>query len=674
MNRLCVLLVAIAAMLPAQEASSLRLLEYRVEAAIDEQQAEVSGTAAIWIQINNDKTDQIQFRVPANLDVNAVRDIDDDKFSLHSVQDGSGFFVHTISLPSRRIAGDSVFVKIEFEEVFDTSSYSTQFINNREFLLLSESNAAWLPQFAASPVSRVSLTLTVPQSFRPGTAQFTVTSIDEEKNVWRAERTLTALRDFFTICGSTSIVELKNQSADSLTSISLFVDTTRFNPGFADSLLTYLMDAASFFKSYTATQSIRCVQTFSYIGSPRADKQLIRTRECTIDRYSPAYEVFDSSVFVQSMNNVWLVALARQFSLSRSDSTAFFDDGLAGYLATTFINTQFPHRERNERLDLLINTLSFFPTSPLAAGRTQQKSDDENLSNKGRYVFLMLEYLFGNESFAAVVKKMYNRFLKEEITVRAFQRLCEEEYGSPLDWFFQEWLHRSTAPEFSVQWKTERTQRGVSLTKVTIEQRGDVFTMPVTIVFTIGSKKIPRRLLVEQLRQEFSFTFNAHPTSVEIDPDLSILRWLLDIRILAHARSSLLFCVYNRDISSAKREAQLTLDLDPVNTTGSAPIAYFSLGKLAVLEKNLDRAKEYFLKAMQAKPSEESSLYPLLSLIRYGNILEMEGNRAEAIPLYQRAVSEGKRSPSLFAPAIIEAEKYLREQFISSDELWYGIY
>lgn len=661
-------------MLSAQEASPIRLLEYRVEATMDVRQAEVSGTAAVWVQIISEEADEIQFRVPANLGVTAVRDIDDDRFSQRRAQDGDGVILHSITLPSRRSAGDSVFIKIEFEGVFDTSSYSTQFINSREFLLQSTTNAAWVPQFETSEVGRLSLALTVPASFRPGTLPCTVTSAGEEMNLWSAEQTSATLQDVFTVCGSTSVVEMRQQSADSLTVISLIVDTARFTPLFAETMVTYLLDAARFFKAYAARDSIRFVQTFSCIGSPTLDEALIRTKESVIGRYSPAYETFDSSLFVRSVNNTWLTALARRFSLSQTDSTALFDDGLAGYLATTFINAKFPHRERAERLNLLINALSFFPTNPLAAGRTSQKGDSENLSFKGRYVFLMLEYILGRESFGAAIKKMYGRFRGKEISVRDFQRLCEEEYGSPLDWFVQEWLYRSAVPEFALQWRSEQTQRGVVLTTVTIEQRGDVFTMPVTVVFSVGSKKVPRRVLVEQMRQEFSFTFDARPSSVEIDPDLSILRWLLDIRILAHARTSRLFRVYNRDISSAEREARLTLELDPVNATGAAPIAYFSLGKLAVLDNDLERARDYFLKAMQSQASDESSLYPLLSLVRYGNVLEMEGKRTEAIPLYQRAASEGRRNPSLYAPAIIEAERYAREPFVPSENFWYGNY
>lgn len=667
-----------APILLSEEHTSVRILDYRVEASIDEERSEVSGSISVWLQFLNDGIDRIQFRIPANIEINTVRDIDDDRFSQQRSPDKNNFFMHTLSLPAPRNAGDSVFIKIEFEGTFDSTSYAPQFLNHREFLLLYSGTETWLPQFEAHSAENVSLTLTTASGFHlAGPFQHASFSQNGDKNRWSLSRTtLTSLQDFFSFCGSTSIIELKAASVDSLTIVSFFIDTTRFHRQFADSLLSYLFDAACYFKELTGTASTAFVQTYTYVGEPAMNGNILSANGAIINRNSPAYMLFDSSVFVRSLKNEWLIELARRFSLSRSDSTALFDEGWAGYLATRFVISRLPRpeMERQERLDLMINALSFFPTNPLAAGRTSQTGDKENLSFKGRYFFLMIEYLLGKESFDQVIKKMYGDLPANNITIESFQTMCEAAYGSSLGWFFQEWLYRSSAPEFAVQWNSERTQRGIILTTLIVEQRGDLFTMPVTVFFTLGAKKIPKRILVEQFKQKFFFTFNSMPTAVELDPGLSILRWLLDIRILAHARSSRLFRVYNKDISSAKREARLTLDLDPVNATGTAPIAHFSLGKLAVLEKDLERAKEHFLKAMQSNANEESSLYPLLSLIRYGNILEMEGRRNEAIPLYQRAANEGRRSPSQFAPAIIEAEKYLREQFISNEEFWYGIY
>ena len=269
---------------------------------------------------------------------------------------------------------------------------------------------------------------------------------------------------------------------------------------------------------------------------------------------------------------------------------------------------------------------------------------------------------------------MFIHYFAKNISLKEFQLLCEQEYGSSLEWFFQQYLYRSTIPEFVLQWKTEKNVRGNFNVTVTIDQRGDRFTMPLSLLFTFGSRPLVKQIFVEQQQQIFTFLFSSSPTRIELDPNYTVLQWILDLRILAHAHTSRLFRVFNKDVSTSEREALLTLQLDPNNNTGAAPIALFSLGKLAVIENNLEKAKEYFLQAMQVTAVDEAQLYSLLGLVRYANILEMEGDRDEAVKLYQRAISEGEKNPAVFAPAIIEAGKYLHNKFISSDALWYGVY
>ena len=65
-----------------------------------------------------------------------------------------------------------------------------------------------------------------------------------------------------------------------------------------------------------------------------------------------------------------------------------------------------------------------------------------------------------------------------------------------------------------------------------------------------------KRIVVEQANQEFTFTFSSSPTNVELDPKYNIFRWLLEIRIFAHAHSAQLFLNLNRDLNNAEREAQ----------------------------------------------------------------------------------------------------------------------
>lgn len=664
--------------LVAQMHIPVHIIQYRADVQLDEQNAELEGTLSLWLRVASDSIRTVEFIAPTNIDINAIRDNNNDRLLYRRVPNKKNFYQYSARLPAVRFAGDSIAMTVEFNATVDTSSFSTLFINPREFLLRHSSEISWLPYFGNDSAHNVSLHLSVSNRFRIVHSSLPdSTRLTEELQTWYYSHNGSALLDeFFSLCGSTTVTELVRQSADSTFTVKLVVDTSRFYVPFADSLLTYLAHAGEYYINNSGIPLKPFTHTFACVGNNDIHEQFFSVGSLTIVRNSPAYSVFDSTVFTQSLHNIWLIELARRFSFTSNDSNALFYDGWAGYLATRYILATFPQGdvELRERQNIITQILSFYPTRPLAAGRSHRKYETDMLLHKGRYFFLMLEYLLNRESFDTVMKNMYADFFRQRITIFDYQQLCEKEYGSSLQWFFDQWLYRSSIPEFSLQWETQRTPRGTTTAIVTVEQRGEVFVMPLTLVFTIGTKKIPKRVLVNQSVQQFTFSFAALPSSVELDPQLKVLRWLLDLRILAHARSSRLFHVYEKDISTAEREALLTLNLDPINATGAAPMAYYSLGILAVLQNDNDKAKEYFLQSMQASINLQPSLYSLLSLIRYGNVLELEGNRSNALPVYQRAIDEGMRNPSLFAPVISAAEYYLRQPFGPVETLWNDYY
>jgi tetratricopeptide (TPR) repeat protein len=674
----CILVPLLSVLLHGQRQSDMRILEYSVDAAINDNADGISGIASVWLQVTTDSLLVFRFTVPSSIEIIAVRDIDDDRYTHEPIPLMKTLFAHAVELPSYRFRNDSFLVKIEFETSFDTSSASPIFLNARECILPYSTADTWLPQFDQSSASRSSLRLTVPFNYTViGGIPLTSSPAGEGGTLWEASRTDPVdLHDFFTLAGSASITELKRVSPDSMTIISLSVTAPRFHPRFADSLLSYLAEAAVFFRTVTGKYSGDFLQRFVVLGENQSENVILRTGNSIILRNSPAYTAYDSSVFFRTGRNRWLIELARSFCPAIKDSVPLFDHGWAGYLASRFVMERYNDDavDRRERLDLMFTALSFYPSMPLSAGQTVHPYRSEILSSKGRYVFLMLEHLLGTPSFNSVITGFYLRNAVAPAGIQEFRLLCEQEYGSPLEQFFRQWLDRSSVPELVLGWKTENTLRGVALTTVSVEQRGDLFSIPITLSFSIGNKAVPKRVMVDQASHSFSFTFSSPPKKVEIDPQFSVLRWVLDYRILAHARSSQLYRVLDRNTAMATREAVLTLELDPVNATGSAPIAYYSLGAIAVVEGDLDQAKEYFIKAMQSNTVDESAVYPLLSLVRYANIVEMEGSRPEALPMYERAAEEGRKNPSLYATVIGEAEKYLRVPFVSSDDVWYGIH
>lgn len=650
------------------------ILSYDVNASVNDRTREISGHVFTLLRILDERVTTYSFLVPKKMNVNSVRDANNQLIDNERSPSGQPNFTEfTLDLNRELRRNDSLLVIIAFTATFDSSSSRMLFINQKECILPYSETLSWLPDFGDPSSQQYSLEIKFPQQWTVIADEQFDTLLSEGMKIWkRSSQHPVSLSSAFTLYGLNNAVERRSSSSDSLFSVSLYSSPIRFNQQFAIAIVRQMTDAFQFFSSITKQRKPPVHITYVIAGDMEINENIDHSSTLGVHRNSAAYAVFDSSMLTRSINNTWLTNIARQFCPQSNDTTALFHDGFASYMTMRFLSSQFPHLEKRERFDAISNALSFFSTGTITQGRTSKINTEEMLTSKGRYIFSMLEYILGRETFDRIIAAMFERYSTKEISFNDFQVLCEEEYGSTLDWFFTEWLHRSTSPEFVMQWKNEKTPRGISIATITIEQRGDQFSMPVPVIFYFGSRTVTKRVFVEQAKQEFTFTFPSAPTNVELDPDYTIFRWLREIRILAHARSADLYLKISRDTVNAEREALYTLQLDPTNSTGSAPLALFVLGNLAAFKGDLERAKEHFLKAMLSFSAEETELYKLLSLVRFANVLEIEGRRFEAVPLYQRAVVEGMKKPFLFEQAITEAETFLREEFDSHPALWFG--
>ena len=396
-----------------------------------------------------------------------------------------------------------------------------------------------------------------------------------------------------------------------------------------------------------------------------------------VGKNSYLYSAVDSIALTSTIKNKWVHELTRFFALAATDSTFLFDEGWSHYLEIKFFlneKREDEEAQRRLRLGLLSTTLDFYPAQSVAQGRRSWKNEQAVFFSKGAYLFLMLEYVIGEDAFNVVTKELYENFRKAPVTLPAFQHLCEEAYGSPLDWFFKEWVYQVGFPELILSTEMTQTNRGNYSLKATISQRGDLFTTPVDLVFSNSVRSMTKRVFVEKQDQEFEFTLPFLPTKSELDPNYYLLRWVPRLRLLAHARTSVSFRVFDHDLVNSEREANGMLQLDPNNLTGWTNVALFSLGKSAAIKGDLTKAEEYFRRASALEANEPTQLYSVLSLVRLGNVLEMEGKRDEAVEVYKLGVTLAGRNPVFYGLALLEAQKYLQQKFVSSDDFWYGEY
>ncbi|MDP1675424.1 MAG: hypothetical protein Q8L88_01065 [Bacteroidota bacterium] len=652
-----------------------QMLSYSVSAELHERTGEITGVIAVQLLITADSMQQYTFLAPKEMRINSINDAKNEPLNSEQDQTNYSKYAVTIMLPEYIRKDDSLFFSFPYSALFDTSNASFMFVNQKELLLPFTDSISWLPTFGANGARQFSFEVTLPSHFTLVADSKFDTTVSDTVRIWkRSSLQYTSLFSAFTFCGISNASVHTSVSSDSLNTISFISSPLKFNQQYANAITRQMLDAVNYFAAITGTSSAGFNRTVAIHGSDQFNTNFIDTKQFNIHHNSPAHIFYDSTALLSSMENKWLLNVAQYFCPATTDSTALFKDGFASYLVSRYITSQFPKLEQQERFNAIASSLTFFPFGTIAQGRNVKANPVEIFSAKGGYIFLMLEYILGRESFDKVIAKMYPRFSSVPITISEFKQLCEVEYGTSLSGFFDQWLQRTTAPEFVMQWKNEKTIRGMTITHISIEQRGDIFSTPINLSFHIGSRVIQKQIVVAQQKQEFSFVFPVQPTNVELDPQYHVLRWLLEIRILAHARSAQLYLSINRDVTISEREALYTIQLDPNNSTGSIPFAYYTLGKIAVMKNDLESAKEYFLKAMPLSGTRETEAYKLWSLVRYANILEMEGKRDEAVVLLQRAVAEGMKAPLIYERAIIEAGKYLRENFVSRDDIWFGAF
>lgn len=668
--------------------ASVSISQYALRVTIDEEKHFLQGDARIQLRLLKDSLSTIRFDYGSSAEIAAVRDTAEKKIS---------FVEELLSSPARREIsvpvpdtlrrGDSLIERIIFEVNYDTLTTLPSFINEREVLLTPGDSVPWWPVLSPSinpfpnQTAPARFEVTLASSFKVVSniqADSSNSSVPGSTSTWSfSYPNPISLTSGFFFCASKNFVKKSLIGNDSVSQCSIYFDPARFSVDLAGAVLAQLRDANSYFDSRTGLSELHSNVRLVFIGTDDGEVEWHSARGILVGRNSPAYESGDTADLLSSEGSPWVHELAHLFSVSTVDSSLWLREGWPEFLADKFLLHDAgsdPDAQRAIRSQLLSKTLDFYPAQPLGQSHASSKSELAILGSKGAYTLLMLEYVIGEDAFAVAAKKLFEVSKLHPIRAATLQKLCEEAYGSPLDWFFIQWMSQPGFPELILSTEITQTNRGNYSLKAKISQRGDIFTTPVDLVFSSSLRSVTKRVFVERQDQVFEFILPFLPSRSEFDPNYNLLRWVPRLRLLAHARTSVSFRIFDRNLAGSEREAATMLQLDPNNITGWNNLALFSLGKSSAIKGELPKAEEYFRRASALEASAPTQLYSVLSLVRLGNVLEMEGKRDEAVELYKLAVTLAGRKPALYARALTEAQKYLGQKFTSSDEFWYGEY
>jgi aminopeptidase N len=142
---------------------------------------------------------------------------------------------------------------------------------------------------------------------------------------------------------------------------------------------------------------------------------------------------------------------------------------------------------------------------------------------KAGWVLHMLRGTIGTDTFWTGIREYYRRYRNQNASTDDFRQVMEQAAGTPLSWFFDQWLKRPGMPSLRGQWSYDRGARQLQIELAQV-QPGGAYRLPleVAIVSASGQSRI-ERLELTQPTGRFTFTADGEPASVTLDPNTWVL-------------------------------------------------------------------------------------------------------------------------------------------------------
>jgi hypothetical protein len=272
-------------------------------------------------------------------------------------------------------------------------------------------------------------------------------------------------------------------------------------------------------------------------------------------------------------------------------------------------------------------------------------------AGKGASVLHMLRGVMGDEKFFRLVKAVPERYAWKPISTDDFHKLAEEIQGDSLNYFFQQWVESSGAPEFKMEFTIYRAGQGFRVAGK-ISQDLDLFRMPVTLRIDTEGNPEEKTVEVVGTSSEFAVETFGKAKNVVLDPKGQLLRFDNPMRVAVAIKKGEQFFEI-ADFQSALKEYQKALDVDRTSSLAHYRVAetYLTLG-------NLNPAANEFREALNG--DLEPKWTEVWSHIKLGQIYDISDQRERAVNEYKLAV----RTKDDTQGALEEAQKYITEKYV----------
>lgn len=253
------------------------------------------------------------------------------------------------------------------------------------------------------------------------------------------------------------------------------------------------------------------------------------------------------------------------------------------------------------------------------------------IHGKGFSVISALESVLGKETFERIYQKCLKEYGRKRLGYKEFWRMCEEETGQSLRWFFDQWVRTNKYLYYEVVFQESIKEKDGYVSHVKVESLGSL-KMPVHVkaVFEDGSTqtKFTNRLFnVNNLR----FESKSKLKEAILDPDKKLAMVNTPYSSTPEGLSEL---ISQLPWSGAGEDALRAFEkANSIKFDQSS--SWFKLGLTLFDGGYYKQSFDAFQRTKELKPSQMTHFS---ALVWMGHLKDLEGKREEAIKYYKEAL------------------------------------
>lgn len=401
---------------------------------------------------------------------------------------------------------------------------------------------------------------------------------------------------------------------------------------------------------------------------PQKDLTVVETEAGAPNGYTSPGLVFLSPKGIGTTVNMKLVAneVARQWWEEVLSPTTrnhlWIENGMARYAELLYIEHVNGSGAFDQELhDTYVTALTVDNPPLIQSSRLEDYSPEfwAETASKGAAVLNMLRSVMGDDNFMKLLRSVPQQFAWKSISTDDFHKAAEDIHGSSLNYFFQQWIESSGAPEITAKYtvlRVEQAHVGNSDSQQpgfrvmgTINQDLELFRMPVNVHIETDGNPVDQQIEVVGTSSEFSIdTFGKpRPDGVTIDPKGKLLKFDKNMRVEVAIRKGEQHTEVG-EYAEALAEYQKALDV-----VKNSSLAQYRIGELFFLQSNWSAAANAFHEALTGDLNPKWT--EVWSHIHLGWIYDISDERAKA----QNEYSQALRTKDNSYNAQEEAQKYI---------------